>query len=132
MNLNFEYFKSLWIHLMESINLSFEAISCIWIDTSSCNPSETTWESIVNFINNWQTMITGILAIIPASAAAIFVWKQLNEQRLQFLQLEKRDSQKSRLRLSRNLAEISSYLDGSYALLIKKKGLTQITSSNTS
>ncbi|WP_327212028.1 hypothetical protein U8Q06_23840 [Rhizobium beringeri] len=73
----------------------------------------------LNILKDWQTFITGLAAIIPASIAAVFVWKQINEQRAQFLQLTERQSHKARLRLSRNASRISQSLDEFYSRLLQ-------------
>ncbi|MBB5666663.1 hypothetical protein GGE68_004895 [Rhizobium leguminosarum] len=73
----------------------------------------------MNILKDWQTFITGLAAIIPASIAAVFVWKQINEQRAQFLQLTERQSHKARLRLSRNASRISQSLDEFYIRLLE-------------
>lgn len=69
---------------------------------------------------DWQTLIAGVVAFFPAAFAAVFVWKQLNEQRLQFLKSQQVASFKARLRLSRNISHISQHLDGCYDRLLSQ------------
>lgn len=78
------------------------------------------WQIFLNFLKDWQTLITGLAAIIPASIAAVFLWKQINEQRAQFLQLTERQSHKARLRLARNASRISQNLDEFYSRLLRE------------
>ena len=76
--------------------------------------SQTWWE----MAQSWQTLIAGVIAFVPASLAAVFVWKQLNEQRTQFLNIQEASALKARLKLSRNLSHISHHLDECYDRLI--------------
>lgn len=115
-----EFISTLVSEISTSTCFGLEALGSIDTGTAASSSPLPFWASVSSVANSWQTLIAGVLAMLPASAAAVFVWKQLNEQRIQFLQIQKRDSQKSRLRLSRNLAEISEFLDSSYANLIKK------------
>lgn len=74
-----------------------------------------TW---VSFLKDWQTLIAGVVAFVPASLAAAFVWRQVNDQRNQFLRLHEKEHQKARLRLGQSLSDISRHLDNCYSLLI--------------
>ena len=74
-----------------------------------------TWLEIAQ---SWQTLIAGVIAFVPASLAAVFVWRQLNEQRTQFLYVQEASALKARLKLSRNLSHISHHLDKCYESLI--------------
>lgn len=76
--------------------------------------SQTWWE----IVQSWQTLIGGVIAFVPAALAAVFVWRQLNEQRTQFLNVQEASALKARLKLSRNLSHISHHLDKCYEKLI--------------
>lgn len=75
----------------------------------------------LDIVQDWQTLIAGLIAFVPGTFAAVFVWKQVNEQRSQFFQAEEAASVKARLKLSRNLSHISSHLDDCYDRLISKE-----------
>jgi hypothetical protein len=74
--------------------------------------------SVLSILAEWQTLIAGVIAFLPASVAAIFVWKQLDEQRTQYLQVQNSVSIKARMRLSRNLAIISHHFDNCFERLM--------------
>lgn len=120
MILAIEFLRDALANVIASLLLIVEGVGKVDTDAAVDFSTTSSWANAFGFINDWQTLIAGALAMLPASAAAIFVWKQLNEQRVQFLQIQKRDSQKSRLRLSRNLAEISGFLDTSYSEILKQ------------
>ncbi|MFT4159541.1 hypothetical protein [Shinella sp.] len=103
----------------ESIRQSCSQLE--WLrDFRGCQPPTTRWQAFVDLVKDWQTLLAGIAAIIPASIAAVFVWKQIDEQRAQFLQLSERQSHKARLRLARNASLISQRLDRFYAQLLQE------------
>lgn len=119
MSLGMEFSPTLMTEVLATINFGDTSLGCTNTAMAANSSSQSFWASVWGAANNWQTLIATGLAMLPASAAAIFVWKQLNEQRIQFLQIQTKDAQKSRLRLSRNLAGISSFLDNYYINLIK-------------
>lgn len=109
--------------LLEVVNESIQS-ACFHlrgvIVFSGCPAPNSSWQTFLNVLKDWQTLIAGVGAIIPASIAAIFVWKQVDEQRAQFLQLTERQAQKARLRLARNSSQISQMLDTFYGRLIQE------------
>lgn len=84
-------------------------------------PADLQGQSWHDVAKDWQTLIAGVVAFFPAFFAAVFVWKQLNEQRIQFLKSQQAASLKARLRLSRNISHISRYLDVCYDRLLSKQ-----------
>lgn len=104
--------------IQESIEKTLQQ-GCMLFKTPNGEQPETYWSEILNLINDWQTFIIGVVAFLPASFAAVFMWQQLKEQRTQFLQLTERQSHKARLRLARNVSEISRQLDCFYGNAIE-------------
>lgn len=78
--------------------------------------SGRSWQEVAK---NWQTLIAGVIAFVPTSLAAIFVWKQVNDQRIQSFKAQEAAALKARLRLSQNISCISLHLDCSYDRLLK-------------
>jgi len=74
---------------------------------------------ILNFVHDWQTLIAAVVAFFPASLAAVFVWRQVNEQRQQFTRLEDQRARRARLKLIYTLPGISQNLDTMYSGLLK-------------
>lgn len=72
------------------------------------------------FLRDWQTLIAGGLAFIPAAVAVFFVWRQSNDQRRQFFQLHQQQAQKARLRLGGNLSRISQTFDTFFENMINE------------
>lgn len=97
---------------MSSVVLTLLHESSSYTVIPSANP--TWWQAV----HSWQTLIAGALAFIPASIAAVFVWRQLNEQREQFLKIQEASALKARLKLSRSLSHISHHLDKCYESLL--------------
>lgn len=76
---------------------------------------EADWLAIAK---DWQTLLAGLIAFVPASIAAIFVWRQINDQRKQFSRVQDAATVKARLRLSRNISQVSRHLDQCYDFLL--------------
>ena len=104
----------------ESIGVACSSLRDV-ITLSGCHTPSSKWQTFLNILKDWQTLIAGVGAIIPASIAAIFVWRQVDEQRGQFLQLSERQAQKARLRLATNSSRISQMLDTFYCHLIEER-----------
>lgn len=83
----------------------------------SLTSRDKSWQVVAR---DWQTLIAGLLAFVPAAFAAVFVWRQINEQRTQFLKAQEASALKARLRLSRNLSHISRHLDLCYDRLLSE------------
>lgn len=107
----FEFF-----HLIgEASSKVFELLGNAFSDLRSSSAASQTWWEMAQ---SWQTLIAGVIAFVPASVAAVFVWRQLNDQRSQFLHDQESSALKARLRLSRNLSHISHHFDECYKCLL--------------
>lgn len=58
---------------------------------------------------DWQTLVTGVLAGVPAAIGAWLLWRQINEQRNEVSRAREQQEIAARIRMPHALAQLSDY-----------------------
>ncbi len=65
---------------------------------------------LLNVLYDWQTLITGAIAIV----GAFLLWKQIKDQRMQYDLRQKRDNLAARIQLPHALSQLNAYWQASF------------------
>lgn len=97
-----------------------EALTKLLTDYKGAITQAPGWKlSLIDLIYKWQTLIAAVVAFLPASLAAVFVWRQVNDQRRQFARREDQQARRARLKLIYSLPSMSRHLDEMYTGLLQ-------------
>lgn len=66
--------------------------------------------AVAGFFYDWQTLITGLLAVLAATVSGILLWKQIQDQRAQSDKAEQQKVRAVLIQVPHALAEINEYL----------------------